>query len=93
MHRKLTLRLDEALIHKMKRISKKSGKSVSRMVADYFSLSSGMNSTLTERRSIPASALCTELWLTQRYPKTTTPRVPGPVSSGPRGPCRTAYWG
>ncbi|MEW6032130.1 MAG: DUF6364 family protein [Bacillota bacterium] len=38
MHRKLTLRLDEALIHKMKRISKKSGKSVSRMVADYFSL-------------------------------------------------------
>ncbi|HCW51655.1 MAG TPA: antitoxin [Clostridiales bacterium] len=38
MHRKLTLRLDEALIQKMKRISKKSGKSVSQMVADYFSL-------------------------------------------------------
>jgi len=38
MHRKLTLRLDEALIQKVKRISKKSGKSVSQMVADYFSL-------------------------------------------------------
>jgi len=38
MHRKLTLRLDEGLIQKMKRISKKSGKSVSQMVADYFSL-------------------------------------------------------
>jgi len=38
MHRKLTLRLGEALIQKMKRISKKSGKSVSQMVADYFSL-------------------------------------------------------
>ena len=38
MHRKLTLRLDEVLIQKVKRISKKSGKSVSQMVADYFSL-------------------------------------------------------
>jgi len=38
MHRKLTLRLDEALIQKVKRISKKSGKSVSQMVSDYFSL-------------------------------------------------------
>jgi len=38
MHRKLTLRLDEALIQKVKRFSKKSGKSVSQMVADYFSL-------------------------------------------------------
>lgn len=38
MHRKLTLRLDEGLIRKMKRISKKSGKSLSQMVADYFSL-------------------------------------------------------
>ncbi len=38
MHRKLTLRLDESLIQKVKRISKRSGKSVSQMVADYFSL-------------------------------------------------------
>ncbi len=38
MHRKLTLRLDEGLIQKMKRISRKSGKSVSQTVADYFSL-------------------------------------------------------
>jgi len=38
MHRKLTLRLDEDLIQKVKRISKKSGKSVSQMVSDYFSL-------------------------------------------------------
>lgn len=32
------MRLDESLIEKVKRISKKSGKSVSQMVADYFSL-------------------------------------------------------
>jgi hypothetical protein len=32
------LRLDEVLIQKAKRRSKKSGKSVSQMVADYFSL-------------------------------------------------------
>lgn len=32
------MRLDEGLIEKVKRISKKSGKSVSQMVADYFSL-------------------------------------------------------
>ncbi|MDQ7793845.1 MAG: DUF6364 family protein [bacterium] len=38
MHRKLTLRLDEGLIQKIKRISEKSGKSVSQMVADYFVL-------------------------------------------------------
>jgi hypothetical protein len=38
IQRKLTLRLDEGLIQKVKRISKKSGKSLSQMVADYFSL-------------------------------------------------------
>jgi len=38
MHRKLTLRLDDALIETAKRASRKSGKSVSRMVADYFAL-------------------------------------------------------
>jgi len=35
---KLTLRLDEALIHKAKQYSEKSGKSVSQLVADYFAL-------------------------------------------------------
>ena len=38
MHRKLTLRLDDALIETAKRASRKSGKSVSQMVADYFAL-------------------------------------------------------
>jgi len=37
-HAQKSLRLDEALIQKVKRISKKSGKSVSQMVSDYFSL-------------------------------------------------------
>jgi hypothetical protein len=36
MQTKLTLRLDDALIRKAKRYSAKSGKSVSRLVADYF---------------------------------------------------------
>ena len=38
MDTKLTLRLDEALIRRAKRHSARSGKSVSRLVADYFSL-------------------------------------------------------
>ncbi|MDA2920532.1 DUF6364 family protein [Desulfobacterota bacterium AH_259_B03_O07] len=33
---KLTLRIDEKLIVKAKRIAKRSGKSVSKMIADYF---------------------------------------------------------
>ena len=36
MQTKLTLRLDEGLIRKAKRFSKKAGKSVSKIVADYF---------------------------------------------------------
>jgi hypothetical protein len=35
---KLTLRLEDALIRRMKRYSATTGKSVSRLVADYFSL-------------------------------------------------------
>jgi len=38
MNTKLTLRLDDALIESAKRHSDKSGKSVSRLVADYFML-------------------------------------------------------
>ncbi len=38
MNTKLTLRLDERLIRNAKRHSKMSGKSVSRLVADYFAL-------------------------------------------------------
>ena len=38
MNTKVTLRLDEQLIRKAKRHSSKSGKSVSRLVADYFAL-------------------------------------------------------
>lgn len=36
MQTKLTLRLDDELIKKAKRFSKKTGKSVSKIVADYF---------------------------------------------------------
>ena len=38
MNTKLTLRLDDQLILKAKRYSGRSGKSVSQLVADYFSL-------------------------------------------------------
>ena len=38
MNTKLTLRLDDGLIRNAKRFSTKSGKSVSRLVADYFAL-------------------------------------------------------
>jgi len=36
MQTKLTLRLDDKLIRRAKRLSKKNGKSVSQMVADFF---------------------------------------------------------
>jgi len=36
MQTKLTLRMDERLIRKAKRFSRKTGKSVSKIVADYF---------------------------------------------------------
>jgi len=38
MNTKLTLRLDERLIRNAKRHSAKSGKSVSKLIADYFAL-------------------------------------------------------
>ncbi len=38
MHTKLTLRLDDELINRAKSYAKKSGKSVSQIVAGYFSL-------------------------------------------------------
>jgi hypothetical protein len=38
MNTKLTLRLDEELIERAKRYSEASGKSLSRLVADYFAL-------------------------------------------------------
>ena len=44
MDTKLTLRLDEALIRRAKRHSALSGRSVSRLVADYFSLIDTMDS-------------------------------------------------
>ena len=38
MHTKLTLRLEEDLIQRAKSFAKKTGKSVSRIVADYFTV-------------------------------------------------------
>ena len=42
MNTKLTLRLDDSLIRSAKRHSTKSGKSVSRLVSDYFALIDAM---------------------------------------------------
>jgi Family of unknown function (DUF6364) len=50
MRTKLTLRIDEDLIARAKAYSKRTGKSVSRMVADYLSL-------LPERSSNEAASL------------------------------------
>ena len=38
MHTKLTLRLEEGLVQRAKSFAKKTGKSVSRIVADYFTI-------------------------------------------------------
>ncbi len=38
METKLTLRMDEKLIHRAKKYARKSGKSVSQLVADFFGL-------------------------------------------------------
>ncbi len=38
MQKKLTLRIDEDLIEQAKRFSEKNGKSVSKIVSDYFSI-------------------------------------------------------
>ena len=43
MNTKLTLRLDDGLIRDAKRHASKSGKSVSRLVADYFALIDSMD--------------------------------------------------
>jgi hypothetical protein len=48
MRTKLTLRIDEDLIARAKAYSKKTGKSVSRMVADYLSLLPERSSNETE---------------------------------------------
>jgi hypothetical protein len=46
MQTKLTLRLDDALIRKAKQFSSKSGKSVSRLVEDYFAaIGSGLDAS------------------------------------------------
>jgi hypothetical protein len=48
MQTKLTLRLDDSLIRKMKRYSAASGKSLSRLVADYFALVDAAQTTAGE---------------------------------------------
>jgi hypothetical protein len=48
MNTKLTLRLDDELIERAKRHSGKSGKSVSRLVADFFALIEPAAATDTE---------------------------------------------
>lgn len=53
MQTKLTLRLDDKLIQKAKSQAKKSGKSLSQMVADYFKLLSEKPSNLTSKELPP----------------------------------------
>jgi hypothetical protein len=49
MQTKLTLRMDEALVREAKRYSLNAGKSVSRLVSDYFALiGAGPNADTTE---------------------------------------------
>ena len=61
MNTKLTLRLDEELIRAAKRYAGSSGKSVSRLVADYFALidadAPAADAELTPRVRAPKSAL------------------------------------
>ncbi|MCE5230989.1 DUF6364 family protein [bacterium] len=52
MQTKLTLRMDKALIDDAKRISAKSGKSLSKLVADYFQLL-GLREPLNEKELSP----------------------------------------
>lgn len=49
MNIKLTLRLDDDLIRLAKRHSRKSGKSVSRLVAEYFELIGAVDETPNEK--------------------------------------------
>jgi len=46
MQTKLTLRLEEYLINQAKEYSASKGKSISKIVADYFSLLAGQNKTI-----------------------------------------------
>lgn len=49
MQTKLTLRLDDALVQRAKRYSSRSGRSISRLVSDYFALiDSGRDATADE---------------------------------------------
>jgi len=48
MQTKLTLRLDDQLVEQAKTYAKKSGKSVSQLVADYFSLLNASASSKSE---------------------------------------------
>jgi len=50
MHTKLTLRLEEGLVQRAKSFAKKTGKSVSRIVSDYFTILE-----LPSRRDKPVS--------------------------------------
>lgn len=52
MQTKLTLRLEEQLIENAKHVAKQSGKSLSQMVADYFTLLE--KQTLTHDKELPS---------------------------------------
>jgi replicative DNA helicase len=51
MQAKLTLRLEEDLVRRAKRLAKKRGKSVSKIVADYFTLFAAEKKTPEEKFS------------------------------------------
>lgn len=53
MHKKLTLRIDEALIESAKGYSKAHGKSLSQLVADYLYLITAKNSTTRQVEETP----------------------------------------
>ncbi len=63
MQTKLTLRLDDSLIQRAKTHAEARGTSLSRLVADYFSLLTLDNGEVTERIATPEAAPVTaSLW-------------------------------
>jgi hypothetical protein len=57
MNTKLTLRLDDRLIHRAKHAAEKRGKSVSQMVADYFDSLDGKAQTTSDYPPITSMLL------------------------------------
>lgn len=56
MNTKLTLRLDEALIHEAKEYAKKEGKSISQIVTEFFKAINSKSNTLKDKKLKPITS-------------------------------------